>query len=104
MAMRPYVAPSLISLVCATCAQQLERTSGECHAQYSREEVRRWRKDVRGAVNNVQGIVAVGVYRIDCHSVVMEAESIRSQLDRELRRRGVPLEAVQVQVGRVVLD
>ena len=59
---------------------------------------------MRGAVNNVQGIVAVGVYRTDCHSVVIEAESIRPQLDRELRRRGVPLDAVQVQVGRVVLE
>ena len=94
---------TIVALI-AGCAPFPRQSSAECTERYSTADLKRWRSGVRTATANTPGVNLVGVYARPCMLIGIEAESIRPMLDRELKRQGVPLDAVQVSVGRFTFD
>lgn len=66
------------------------------------EPLERWRKDIL-AISSMREITAVNRSSTPCFILGIEAESVRPSVDRELKRRGVPLDAVQVEVIKVMI-
>lgn len=87
----------LVGLLCGACSREPQTTSTECVGDYTRKELLRWYEDVQSIMGTVEGANTFGLSR-RCIMLGIEAESLRPQVDAELRRLGVPLDAVEVPI------
>ena len=93
----------LPGLLCGACSTEPQTTSRECTGDYTRKELRRWYEDVQGIMGTVEGANTFSTSNSRCIVLGIEAESLRPQVDAELRRRGVPLDAVEVPIIKLEL-
>ena len=91
----------LVCLLCGACSREPQTTRSECEGDYTRKKLRRWREDVQSLAGSIEGVNSVSTSGSRCYMLGLEAESIRPQVDAGLRRRGVPLDAVEVPIIKV---
>ena len=93
----------LVGLLCGACAREPQTTrSSGCGGDYTRKELRRWYEDVQSITGTVEGANTFATSP-RCIMLGIEAESLRPQVDAELRRLGVPLDAVEVPIIKLEL-